>query len=373
MKNKFFEIAFMHSLKGIPMVAPNPPVGAVLVKDGKAICASHHKAYGKAHAEVNVIQEFKKKFPGISLSDLDMYVTLEPCCTQGKTEPCTDLILNSGINNIYIAHKDANNVNSRGAKVLMQNGLNVKFLEKNTDIFKKINLSLQPFIKWHLHKLPYVTLKAGITLDGKLATADKKSKWITQEDARLNSSKIRNLHDAVLIGKTTFIEDNPSLKFKNINSQQKQIVLCDDLNFSDDLKLLKSKRLVFFVGNKASGKRVLKLSNLGHEVYVSKSELFSAEALFKALYDLKIQSIFVEGGARVHGFFYDSFLQNSLFVDRLLIYYAPFLMGNNESVSIAQGTGVSDLSTVKKLKEYTLKAFSRDFCLDGYFNLYPDK
>ncbi|MFA5689649.1 MAG: bifunctional diaminohydroxyphosphoribosylaminopyrimidine deaminase/5-amino-6-(5-phosphoribosylamino)uracil reductase RibD [Kiritimatiellales bacterium] len=199
----FMQRALELARRGEGLTRPNPPVGAVLVRNGKIIAEGFHKTAGSAHAEVNCL----KKISG-DLKHTMLYVTLEPCSTCGKTPPCTDLILQRKIPRVVIGAKDPNPVHAgRGITILRRAGIEV-----STGICRTAAEELvAPFAKRILTGLPFVTLKLGVTLDGQIADSSGKSKWITGAPARRRVQELRRRVDAILVGAGTVRADNPSL------------------------------------------------------------------------------------------------------------------------------------------------------------------
>ena len=200
----FMERALALARRGEGLTRPNPPVGAVLVKDGKIVSEGWHKKAGRDHAERACLN----KSPISNLQSSILYVSLEPCSTYGKTPPCTDLILERGIKRVVIGCKDPNPLHAgRGIRKLRRAGVEVTVGVCKTDAERLI----APFVKRMLTGLPYVTLKLGVTLDGRIADGTGKSQWITGSVARKKVQELRRTVDAVMVGVGTVRTDNPSL------------------------------------------------------------------------------------------------------------------------------------------------------------------
>lgn len=200
---KYMARAIELAKRGTGSVNPNPLVGAVVVKDGKIIGEGWHKKYGGPHAEVWALNEAGENAKGATI-----YVTLEPCSHQGKTPPCAKRIVEAGIKRCVVACIDPNPlVASKGIKIIEDAGIEVKLgiLEKEAKDVNKI------FLKYIENKIPYLFLKCGITLDGKIATRSGKSKWITNEIAREKVQFLRTKFMAIMVGINTVLKDNPSL------------------------------------------------------------------------------------------------------------------------------------------------------------------
>jgi len=203
----FMKRALELARRGEGLTRPNPPVGAVLVKNGKIISEGFHKKAGGPHAEVNCLRQVKG-LTAKSLKPATLYITLEPCSTEGRTPPCTDLILERGIRRVVVGARDPNPAHAgRGLRQLRRAGV-----EGITGVCRKeAEALIAPFSKFILTGLPYLTLKLGMTLDGRIADAPGKSKWITGPQARAKVQELRRAADAVMVGAKTVLADNPSL------------------------------------------------------------------------------------------------------------------------------------------------------------------
>ena len=199
----FMQRALALARRGEGLTRPNPPVGAVLVQNGKIIAEGFHKKAGGPHAEVNCLA----KVPTIGKT-ATLYVTLEPCSTTGRTPPCTDLILARGIKKVVIGAKDPNPAHAgRGIRILRRAGVDV-----TTGVCRaEAEALIAPFAKRILTGMPYVTLKLAATIDGRIADASGKSKWITGPQARAKVQELRRSADAIMVGAGTVRADDPSL------------------------------------------------------------------------------------------------------------------------------------------------------------------
>lgn len=199
----FMNIALKLALKARNKTSPNPVVGAVVVKKGKIVGTGFHQKAGFAHAEVVAINNAGQLARGGSL-----YVTLEPCTHFGRTPPCVDRIIKSGISEVFVGMVDPNPLNNgRGIEILKKAGIKVSvgFLEE------ELRQANQVFIKYITRKVPYITVKVGQSLDGKIATAVGDSKWITSDRSRVFAHRMRSEYDAIIVGVNTVLRDNPSL------------------------------------------------------------------------------------------------------------------------------------------------------------------
>jgi len=214
----FMRLALRLAWRGCGTTSPNPMVGAVLVKGGKIIGRGWHRRAGEPHAEIEAIRDAQSKNTNPQGSTL--FVTLEPCCTHGRTPPCTDAIIAAGIKRVVVAATDPNPKHAgQGFKLLQR-----AEIEVDTGLLAEEATRLnEAFNHWIVHRTPFVTVKSAMTLDGKIATASGESKWITGEKARAQGMRLRQGADAVLVGVNTVIADDPALtiraveraKFKN--------------------------------------------------------------------------------------------------------------------------------------------------------------
>ena len=215
-------VALRLAQKAFGHVSPNPLVGAVLVKQGKIIGRGWHHRAGEPHAEIEAFRDAEKRRN--SLKGATLYVTLEPCSTHGRTPPCTEAILRSGVKRVVVAATDPNPRHAgEGFKILSRAGIEVIHgIQSRTA--EQLNES---FNHWIVHRTPFVTVKAAMTLDGKIATAAGESKWITSESSREHAMKIRQGVDAILVGINTVLFDDPGLTVRGIEgvTQKRRIIL----------------------------------------------------------------------------------------------------------------------------------------------------
>ncbi len=191
------------AIQGEGMTRPNPPVGAVVIKAGRVIGEGFHPKAGEPHAEVFALRDAGRSARGATL-----YVTLEPCCTQGRTPPCTSAIIEAGINRVVYGCDDPNPAHSgRAAKILGKAGISVT----RNILAESCRTLIAPFAMRVLHGRPYVTLKLACSADGRIADRDGKSKWITGDEAREAVQELRRSVDAIMVGAETLRADNPSL------------------------------------------------------------------------------------------------------------------------------------------------------------------
>ena len=322
--------------KGDGFTSPNPLVGAVIVKNDKVIGAGYHKKCGMAHAEVEAIRDARKA----KLDGATLYVTLEPCDHFGRTPPCTDAIIGSGIGKVVIAMKDPNPINNgKGIAKLKKSGVKIAvgMLE---DEARAIN---KPYIKFVTRRIPYVTLKIAESIDGKIATRTGDSKWITSEDSRRYVHVLRSKVDAVMVGANTVIKDDPLLLSKTLKAKQPvRIVVCGKSKISSSAKIFSNTKVspVMFARSK-NGRVDLK-------------------KLLKKLASINIAHILVEGGGELAA----NLVERRL-VDRFLFFIAPKIIGGRAAITSIEGEGVSKVRQAVDLKIVELKHFKKDILIEA--------
>ena len=343
--------------KGIGYVNPNPLVGAVIVKDGKIIGQGWHEKYGGLHAERNALSSCLD-----NPKDATLYVTLEPCCHYGKTPPCTDAIIHSGIKKVVIGCLDPNSLMSgKGADILRAAGIEV-VIGVLQDECRKLNEVFFHYIKT---KTPYVVMKYAMTLDGKIATANGQSKWITEENARENVHKSRNQYSSIMVGLGTVISDNPSLTCR-INGGRNPIrIICDTaLNTPLDSTVITTAKEVKTIIATACGNLEKQKSYLDHgcEIIVAeqKENHINLNSLMKELGKAGIDSIFLEGGSTLNF----SALQSRI-VNKVQAYIAPKLFGGDQSKTPVGGIGIDAVSNCFTLKNQVISWFNKDILIEG--------
>jgi len=316
--------ALKEARKGLGKVNPNPMVGAVVVKKGNLISTGYHKKAGGAHAETIALRKADKDAKGA-----DLYITLEPCHHLGKTPPCTQQILNSGIKRVFVAIKDPNPlVHGKGIAFLKQHGVEVHLgILKNEA--RKINEVFFTFIKTGK---PFIISKTAISLDGKIATKSGDSKWITNQKTREFVHLLRASVDAIVVGKNTALLDNPKLTARKHGIMIKnpyRIIFDATLSLPLSLSLFKnnSDRKTIVVTSKNPPKQKLKnLENLNVQIlqFPTTNKKISLDACLLALGKQNITSILIEGGGNL----ITQFLQQQL-IDKMYYCIAPILIGND--------------------------------------------
>ncbi len=344
--------------RGRFFTSPNPHCGAVLVKGGKIIGKGYHKKFGGPHAEILAIESVKDKR---LLKGATLYSLLEPCSHYGKTPPCTERIIREGIKEVVYAMDDPNPL-VKGKEVLENIGIRVKRGVKEKEA-KELN---EWYIKYMKEKKPYVTLKAALTLDGKMATKGGESKWITGERTRDFSNLLRCEQDAILVGVNTVIKDNPRLTCRRIKKAIKRVILDRRLRIPLNARLLKERgEVIIFTGGQFQNKKREELEKKGVKVISVKEDkgLLSWDEILNGLYQLGCAKILIEGGARV----FSSALKEDI-VDRIFLFFAPKILG--EGLSFTEKLSLGSLKEAIDLKETKVKMIGKDFLFTGYVHRY---
>ena len=213
----FMRQALRLARHGRGTTSPNPTVGALLVQGGQIIGRGRTAPAGGPHAEIKALRDAEKK--GRSAKGATLYVTLEPCCTHGRTPPCTEAIKAAGIRRVVVGATDPNPKHAgKGFRILKRAGIEIVHGVLAAEC-ARLN---EAFKHWIVHRTPFVTVKAAMTLDGKIATASGESKWITGEQARAHGMKLRQDSDAILVGINTILADDPSLTWRRGKAESRK-------------------------------------------------------------------------------------------------------------------------------------------------------
>lgn len=339
--------------------SPNPLVGAVLVRGTKKISEGYHPYYGGSHAEIIALQKAGKKVKGSIL-----YVTLEPCSSWGKTPPCVETLLTSGIKRMVIGSLDPNPKNhSMGIQRLKKAGISVR-----AGLLKdKVEIQNQFFFKAMRTGFPFVTLKMAQSLDGKIATRKGESRWISSAPARQLVHELRSQADGVLVGKNTALLDNPMLQGVNGRADKPwRIVIDPDLQISSRARIFQGPQLTFEVISekkiKQIAKRPLKKGRILLPVRLHKGKI-DLKALLKALVPLGVHHLLVEGGGEIAW----SFLSEGL-VDRLIWIVAPKIIGGRDAKTSVEGEGIENLQKAIGLKWEKVYRLGPDWVFESRVN-----
>jgi len=354
----FMNLCYKLAVRAEGLTSPNPMVGALVVKNGRILGRGYHKKAGLPHAEVIALDEAGKNAKGATL-----YSTLEPCAHFGLTPPCVDRIIKSGIKEVIVGMIDPNPLNNgKGIGILKQQKIKVKvgFLE---DKLRKLN---RVFIKYITEKLPYVTVKVGQSLDGKIATKTGESKWITSDTARAYARRIRRNYDAIMVGVNTVLRDNPLLDAWFSKRQPIKIVVDSQLSTPQNADIFLNNSPVIIItiptkaGQETENKKILADKAKILEVKEKEGQVNLRDAM-KKLAQLQITNILVEGGGTLIGSLFDDGL-----VDRVLFFISPKIIGGKEAIGSVMGRGVARIDKALKLRDVRLKRIGQDLLVEGY-------
>jgi len=317
---------------------PNPTVGAVVVKEGKVVGLGFHEGAGKDHAEVVALKQAGQKARGSTL-----YVTLEPCTHFGKTPPCTDAILKSGVKRVVVATRDPNPlVGGKGIEKLKKAGIEVTegICEKEA---KELN---EDFFTYITRRRPYITLKWAQTLDGKFATLTGDSKWITSGESRRYAHRLRLEATAVLVGVNTVIRDNPLLTVRHIPAKRQpvRVIVDPDLRTPLASKVLNTEEAPTWIITRKEPSETKPYEDKG--VKIIRTDDFRPGTILSLLHSLEVLHLLVEGGAKT----ISSFLKEGLF-DRLCVFIASKVMGKGLTLEEPAPLTVGQTIPLRKRKQ----------------------
>lgn len=373
---QFLHRAIELASEGIGLASPNPYVGAVIVDARGDVAGTGTYTYaGVKHAEILALEQAGEKARGGTL-----YINLEPHAHQGKTAPCTDALIAAGIHRVVASIADPNpKVSGRGFAQLREAGVHVE-VGRLEDRARKLN---EAFAKYIRHGTPLVTLKAAMTLDGKIAPAPAEAiekaegipagGWITSEVARVHVQQLRHQHDALLVGAGTILADNPLLTDRSGKARRRpllRVILDSRLRLPLESRIVqdtaarrKEDVLVFCAS--ADEKKRAELEERG--VRVERLSAFEADgkpnlpAILRRLGELEITSVMIEGGATVN---WAALAANV--VDKVFLYYAPKILAGTGSIPFAAGAGFRQMSEAVQIDHVHLYRFGEDFAVEGY-------
>ena len=338
--------------------SPNPMVGAVLVKKGRVLSEGYHRRAGSDHAEIVALKAAGERARGATL-----YVTLEPCCHTGRTGPCTDALIEAGIADVHFATVDPNpHVAGRGARRLRAAGIGVHagLLREES---RRLN---EDYFTFHRTGRPFVTLKIAQTIDGRVATGDGHSQWITDKAARAEGHRLRASVDAVLTGGETVRRDNPSLTVRYVKGDNPyRLVVSSSLDLPQNSHVIRKNadHNTVLVSTSRAIEKFAKLKHRANLTYWSvksagRGKLDLADALAQAA-EFGIQSILIEAGPSLT----TAFLKQGL-VDKVVCFVAPKILGKGkEAIGDLKARKITD---ALQLTRATTTAVGRDFMITGY-------
>jgi len=360
MHEYFMEIALNLAELGRGFTSPNPLVGAVIVKDGRIIGSGYHQKYGDWHAEIHALNSVRE-----SLEDATMYVTLEPCSHHGKTPPCCEAIVKSGIKKVLVATIDPNPlVSGRGIEYLRNHGVEVI-----TDVLRQRSVQMNEiFNKYVTSKKPFVLVKAAMTLDGKIATVKSDSKWISSDPSRMKVQQLRKQYRSILVGVGTVIADNPSLTCRLDEDviQPLRIIVDTHGRIPLNSRVLndehKGNTLVVMKDSVDHDIR-LRIEEKGVSTLLLKlhKEKIDLCDLMERLGDRGIDSVLIEGGSEIIA----SSLSANI-VDKVMFFVAPKIIGGRLAKSVVGGDGVDWMKDALAVEKLSCEMVGGDIVATGY-------
>jgi diaminohydroxyphosphoribosylaminopyrimidine deaminase/5-amino-6-(5-phosphoribosylamino)uracil reductase len=348
--------------KGLGRTSPNPAVGAVIVRNGKIIASGYHKRAGSDHAEIEALA----KIGGRGKKNDTLYVTLEPCNHHGRTPPCTEAILGSGIKKLVVGMRDPNpKVSGGGCEFLVEKGVEVRTGILETAC-RRLN---EAFLKFVTTGRPFVVAKSALTMDGWTGTATGHSRWVTNEKSRQFAHRLRDRLDGVLVGVGTVLADDPMLTTrlkKGVGRDPVRIIVDTDLKIPDEAKVLNrdsSALTLIAVGAHVPPERLRRVEKSGVLVLTCPTNegRIDLTALMDILGGMDIASLLVEGGSAIMG----SMIRERL-VDKFYIFKAPKILGGNDGIPMSSGPGPREMNGCLKIKHIKLRRFGDDILVRGY-------
>jgi diaminohydroxyphosphoribosylaminopyrimidine deaminase/5-amino-6-(5-phosphoribosylamino)uracil reductase len=345
--------------KGSGRTSPNPLVGAVVVRDGQVVGAGYHQKAGGPHAERIALAQAGRKARGATL-----YVNLEPCNHTGRTPPCTEAILKSGIKKVVFGMEDPNpRVAGGGGLYLRSRGVEVSggLLERECRILNEV------YLKWVTTGLPFVTLKAALSLDGKIATRNGDSKWISNERSRAKVHLLRSRVDGILAGIGTVLADDPLLtprRSRKISRPPLRVVVDPQLKIPLSARLFSDPGPVLLAAAEgAPNKKATDLQRIGADIvfFPEQGGRFELKALLAYLGLKEVTALLVEGGSEI----FSSFLNEGL-ADRLWLFYAPLLIGGRSAKGMIGGSGAATVAEALRCERLKWQSLGGDFFVEGY-------
>lgn len=343
--------------RGIGKVNPNPLVGAVIVNNSEIVGEGWHQKYGGKHAEVNAIEMAGEKAKGATI-----YINLEPCSHYGKTPPCVKKIIESGIKRCVVSILDPNPlVSGRGINILKEAGIEVEvgLLEKEA---KKLN---RVFLKYITEKTAFLFLKCGITLDGKLATREGNSKWITNNISREKVQFLRNKYMGIMVGINTILVDNPKLDARIEDGRNPYRIIIDpDLKTPLEAKVLDyddNKSIIITSKDNSENEKINYFLKKGVNLIFLEGKNFKINDILKELANKNIDSVLLEGGGKLIS---SAFSEN--IIDGGEIFIAPKIMGDNKGVAFIDGFSFKKIDEIFTLKNPKFNVYGDNISVEFY-------
>jgi len=360
--------ALRWAARGYGRTSPNPMVGAVLVKRGAVIGRGWHRQAGGPHAEIEALRDAERR--GHRARGATLYVTLEPCSTHGRTPPCTEAIIAAGINRVVVATIDPNPRHAgRGFELLDRAGIEVV----SGVLAPRATRLNEAFNHWIVHRTPFVTVKAAMSLDGKIATHTGESKWITGPKSRAHAMELRAGHDAILVGVNTVLADDPALTLRAVEGmrlkvdglrQPRRLVLDSKARTPLSAKLvvdeLASATTIIATRRAPAGRVKALRRKVRVEVAPERDGGIDLRWLLPKLGAENVTSLLVEGGGEVNA----SFLFGG-HAHRVAFFYAPKIIGGWDARKGVAGESISELKDALKITEVEYRWLGEDLLMTG--------
>ena len=362
-KEEYMRRALELARKGEGHTSPNPMVGCVVVKDGRIISEGYHEKYGEFHAERNALTRCTEDTAGA-----DLYVTLEPCCHQGKTPPCTDIIIEKKIARVFVGSMDSNPlVAGKGVQILRDHGIYVETGILDAEC-GKLN---EVFYHYIATKTPFVVMKYAMTLDGKIACATGDSKWVTGEIARTQVHRMRGRYRGIMVGIGTVLADDPMLNCRVEGGVDPVRIICDsNLRIPTESQIVKTASDIETIvacsqealESERKQEKIRRLKEAGIQIIGTEgAHGVNLVELMKKLGGQNIDSILLEGGGTLNA----SALEDGI-VNKVYAYIAGKLIGGMDARSPVEGMGIDRMADAITLQNVEIEKLGDDFCIVGY-------
>ena len=362
-KEEYMRRALELARKGEGHTSPNPMVGRVVVKDGRIISEGYHEKYGEFHAERNALTRCTEDTAGA-----DLYVTLEPCCHQGKTPPCTDIIIEKKIARVFVGSMDSNPlVAGKGVQILRDHGIYVETGILDAEC-RKLN---EVFYHYIATKTPFVVMKYAMTLDGKIACATGDSKWVTGEIARTQVHRMRGRYRGIMVGIGTVLADDPMLNCRVEGGVDPVRIICDsNLHIPTESQIVKTASDIETIvacsqealESERKQEKIRRLKEAGIQIIGTEgAHGVNLVELMKKLGGQNIDSILLEGGGTLNA----SALEDGI-VNKVYAYIAGKLIGGMDARSPVEGIGIDRMADAITLQNVEIEKLGDDFCIVGY-------
>jgi len=357
----YMERALSLARLALGKVSPNPAVGAVIVRDGAIIAEGYTQPPGSAHAEVVALRQ-----AGDGARGATMYVTLEPCCHFGRTPPCTQAIIASGIAEVHMATLDPNpQVSGRGKVELEAAGIKTSLGEHEEEA-RQLN---EAYIKFITTGLPFVTAKFAMSLDGKIATRTGDSRWISGQESREYVHRLRQAVDAIIVAVNTVLADDPQLTARDeqgrpLARQPLRVIVDSEARTPVTARLFGEPGTTMVATTSAAPRaKVREFQEVGAEVVelTSKEGLVNLEELLRELGRRGSISVMVEGGSTLFASLFEQGL-----VNKVIAFIAPMIIGGRRAKMAVAGEGVERIDHALRLNRVTVERLGDDVMMSGY-------